>query len=104
MRQTGTVYLVDRDNMGHYNTLTIARSYSPSRGAVSGTWSSPAYFNHRIYYHGSGDVLKAFAITNALITAAPSPDPPPASVIPEPRQLSRQWNQNGIVWACKLTT
>ncbi len=68
----GTIYLVDRENMGHYNALNNNQIVQSLPGAVGGTWSSPAYFNNEIYYQGTGDVMKAFAITNGVITAAPA--------------------------------
>jgi uncharacterized repeat protein (TIGR03806 family) len=93
----GTIYLVDRDNMGHYNTANDNQIVQPLIGAVGGTWSSPAYFNHMIYYHGSGDVLKAFAITNAFITSASSSGTSYGYPGATPT-VSANGTQNGIVW------
>ena len=71
----GRVYLLDRDNLGHYNAAANATSdpqiVQELPGAVGGTWSSPGYFNHRVYFQGSGDVLKAFALTNGQFVATP---------------------------------
>lgn len=68
----GRVYLVDRDKMGHYNpTSDNGLVVQELPGAVGGTWSSPAYFNGLIYYQGSGDVMKAFRISNATLSASP---------------------------------
>lgn len=67
----GKIYLLDRDNMGHYNANNDNRAVQTLGGAVGGTWSSPAYFDHRIYYQGQGDVLKCFAISNAHINPVP---------------------------------
>jgi hypothetical protein len=72
----GKIYLVDRDNMGHYNGTDGVNGNDNQiveelPGAIGGVWSSPAYFNHRIYYQGNGDVMKAFLITNGIIVATP---------------------------------
>ncbi len=63
----GTIYLIDRNNMGKYGG-SIVQGFG---GAINGVWSSPAYFNHQIYYQGSGDVMKAFLITNGVIVTTP---------------------------------
>ena len=56
--------------MQHYNSqLDVVVQELP--GAIGSAFSSPAYFNHLIFYQGDGDVMKAFAITNAVITATP---------------------------------
>jgi hypothetical protein len=71
----GRVYLLDRDNLGKYNAATNATSdpqiVQELPGAVGGTWSSPGYFNGCVYFQGSWDVLRAFALTNGLLTATP---------------------------------
>jgi uncharacterized repeat protein (TIGR03806 family) len=71
--KAGKIYLVDRDAMGHYDgtdgingsDTNIVQSFASGAGSFFGT---PAYFNHWIYYQGSGGVMKAFAITNGIIT------------------------------------
>ncbi len=68
----GTIYLLDRDNMGHFNPAGDSQIVLALPGAVGGTWSSPAFFKGQIYYQGSGDVLKAFPIFNSILSPAPS--------------------------------
>src|SRR5262249_8759803 len=36
-------------------------------GAVNGMWCTPAFYNGVLYYVGSGDHLKAFALTNGVV-------------------------------------
>ncbi len=67
----GKIYLVDRDSMGHYNSTNDNQIVQEIPGAIGGAFESPAYFNHQIYYQGDGDVMKAFAITNAVLTTTP---------------------------------
>lgn len=66
----GTIYLLDRDNLGHYSP-TSNRIVQTAIGAIRGVWGSPAYFNNLIYFQGVGDVMKAFGITNGVMTTAP---------------------------------
>ena len=94
----GKVYLVDRDNMGHFNPNNDNQVVTNIPGAVGGTWSSPAFFNNHIYYLGSGDALKSFPISNAFIGASTRaangfgfPGATPS--------ISANGGGNGIVWA-----
>ena len=64
----GLIYLIDTSNMGGFGaTDNVVQEVSLG----SGTWSSPAYFNGRVYFHGVNDVLKAFSISNGLLSSSP---------------------------------
>jgi hypothetical protein len=97
----GKIYLVDRDNMGHYNAANDNQIVQEIPGAIGSAFSSPAYFNNQIYYQGSGDVMKAFLITNGVIVTTPiSPGPRPASVryFGGTPVISANGTNNGIAW------
>jgi mono/diheme cytochrome c family protein len=66
----GTLYLVDRDNMGHYSPTTN-NIVQTAQTVVAGTWGTPAYFNYRIYNQSEGDTMKAFSISNGVMSASP---------------------------------
>jgi PA14 domain/Chitobiase/beta-hexosaminidase C-terminal domain/Bacterial Ig domain len=66
------IYLIDRDQMGHYNTKDdsqIVQSFQANDGRC---FSTPAYFNHTIYNQGINGVLRAYAISNGLINTTPT--------------------------------
>ena len=94
----GKIYLVDRDNMGRFNSGSDT-NVQELAGAVGGTWSSPAYFNNQIYYHGNGDVLKAFLITNGLLVASPASKSATSFGFPGATPtVSANGTNGGIVW------
>ncbi|MDP9291796.1 MAG: fibronectin type III domain-containing protein, partial [Verrucomicrobiota bacterium] len=95
----GRIYLVNRDNMSKYSSSgdKVVQSVS---GAVTRIFNTPAYFNGLVYYIGSYDYLKAFSLTNgvlssnALAVGGKSFDFPGASP-----SISANGATNGIVWA-----
>jgi PA14 domain-containing protein/chitobiase/beta-hexosaminidase-like protein/Big-like domain-containing protein len=93
------IYLVDRDNMGRYNTTNdhqIVEEVSANAGSF---FSTPAYFNRQLYYQGVRGVMKAFTITNGFITPTPSSVTKTSfSGQGTTPSVSANGNQNGIVW------
>jgi hypothetical protein len=73
--KTGQLFLIDRDNLGGYNTNGVGPDnvvqVLPDTTVVGGLYSTPAYFNGKIYVMGAGDVLKAFSISNGVINPTP---------------------------------
>jgi hypothetical protein len=73
----GNMYVVDRDNMGKWNGVDGGTDNSQIvqelEGALPGQiFSSPAYFNHAIYYGDVGGQLKRFAIDGASVSTPPT--------------------------------
>jgi hypothetical protein len=95
------LYVVDRDNMGKFNTANDSAIYQEIDGALSGgVWSSPAYFSNTVYYGSVGQPLKAFPISNAkLATSASSQSPASFSYPGTTPSISSNGTANGIVWA-----
>jgi hypothetical protein len=70
--KSGTIYLLDRDNLGQFNAADDSQIVQVIRNVVGGLWSSPAYFNGRLYFIGSGDFLNAFSISSGIINTNPT--------------------------------
>ena len=99
--KTGTLYVVDRDNMGGYHTTDgIVQEIS----GLGGMWGMPAYWNSNVYYWGKQDKLKQFAVSNGMLTG-------PVATGLETHgngstsyyggttpSISANGNTNGIVW------
>ena len=67
----GTIYLVDRDNMGHFNSVNDSQIVQSLISAIGPSFATPAYFNNTLYYQGNSDQIKAFAITNGALSSSP---------------------------------
>ena len=101
----GTIYLLDRDNLGHFNTANDSQIVQELPNVVGTPWSFPvpAYFNNTIFYQGNADVMRAFHISGAAITPTPvatsqvtfgSPGGIPS--------VSANGTNNAIVWALQV--
>jgi hypothetical protein len=96
--KAGTIYLLDRDNMGHFNAANDSQIVQSVTGAVNGMWCTPAWFNGRFYYIGSGDRLKAFTLSSATINPTPVSVSPTAIGTSSP-SISANGTSDAIVWA-----
>ena len=94
----GRIYLIDRDNPGKWRAGADDQIVQSIPNAIGGLFGNPAYFNHALYFCGSGDSLKAFSVINAQMSPRPrSSSPDPAGIcVPS---ISASGNDNGIVWA-----
>jgi uncharacterized repeat protein (TIGR03806 family) len=96
--KSGKVYLVDRDNMGHWhsgNDSQIVQSFSSG----GGMYSPPSYWNNLLFLQPSGGAMKAYSVSNAFIN--------PTAVAIAPASfggqngspvISANGTNSGIVW------
>jgi len=102
----GNIFLVDRDNMGKFQSISDSQIVQEIAGAFpNGIFSTPAYWNGNLYYVGNGDVIKQYAWTNGLIRSTPVaagisqysfPGATPA--------ISANGTANAIVWTMERTS
>lgn len=96
----GKIYVVDRDNMGKFNS-TKNNIWQEVDGALGGdVRSSPAYFNGNLYYGANGASLRAFSVTGAKVsTTATSKSAGTFGYPGTSPVVSANGTSNAIVWA-----
>jgi hypothetical protein len=104
--KNGTIYLVDRDNMGRYNASNnnqIVQSLVnefPNGSFVTGNFKAPLYFNGSLYFSADADHIKSFKMTNGLMSTSPTsqtalvPGYPGATL-----SMCSDGASDGILWA-----
>ena len=105
--KSGTIRLIDIDNMGGVNPGGPDRVLQEFTANPHGLiYSSPVYFDGKVYIQGVGDVLKAFALkldpaTNTmLLDETPVSEGTSVSGFPgEVQSVSANGTTNGIVWS-----
>jgi uncharacterized repeat protein (TIGR03806 family) len=100
----GDIYLVDRDNMGRFNSSgdsQIVQSFTGgiSGGGQSGSFDTPAYFNNTLYYWASNDKLKAFTLANGVINTTPTQGSTQSGQYGSTPSITANGTNNAIVWA-----
>jgi len=98
----GTVYLVDRDNMGGYNSTTD-QVVQELPGAIGGLYGMPGYWNNTVYLGGQTDNLKAFSFNaggSGLLSPSAVSSSPESFAFPGPTpSISANGSSDGVVWA-----
>jgi hypothetical protein len=102
----GSIYLINRDNMGHYNAnndnqiVQVLVGALPNGDFELGNFSAPVYFDGYVYFAAVNDALKAFQLSNGLLSTSPSSQS--AAIYPirgGSFAISANGNNNGILWA-----
>jgi hypothetical protein len=95
----GKIYLVDRDNMGGFNSTTD-NVVQEIAGQSGGLWSIPAFWNNTLYTWGQLYTMRAFTLSNGLFSTTPTATGLQTSNYPGATpSVSSNGNSNGIVWA-----
>jgi hypothetical protein len=98
------LYIVNRDNMGHYspssnqNLQTLVNIF-PNGTPEPGNSSAPVYFNGYVYFSPISDAIKAFQLTNGVLSTAPTAQSSEVYSYPGGSMaISANGNTNGILW------
>ena len=122
--KSGKIYLIDRDNLGQNVPQGQAdRVVQITTAGQAGVWGNPAFYqidpsDGIIYYHGSGDVLKGYYVSNGHIEDGSLPGDRPIMQSPRLATLSNfpgtqpvisanaiddpDYPVNGIVWELQV--
>ena len=106
------ICLVNRDNMGKFEASSNNQIVQELKSALGGeSRSQPAYWNGSVYFSGFGDAVKAYTISNGLLSTTPQsktpvtsglecddyPSPTCSLSTPSPI-ISSNGTTNGILW------
>jgi hypothetical protein len=94
------IYLVDRDNMGKFNSGNNSKIYQELAGALpGGEWATAAYFNG-VYYGPVAGALRKFTFTQARLNSIPAAMTSTVFSYPGVTpSVSSSGTNAGIVWA-----
>ena len=109
----GTIYLVDRDNMGQVQLVDEqhrpdAPEHLPADRLVRlepGNFSSPVYLGGYVFFSPNGDNTQGFRLTNGLLSTTPALRS--TAVFPDRgAQLaaSSSGGANGVLWVASATS
>jgi outer membrane protein assembly factor BamB len=99
------IYVLNRDSMGKFNAASNNIYQEIQETMHGGEFGMPAYFNGRVYFGSVGDNLKAFTVTNALLSTAPTAQTSMTFAYPGTTpSISANGSANGIVWAAENGT
>ncbi|HXQ25690.1 MAG TPA: IPT/TIG domain-containing protein, partial [Candidatus Acidoferrales bacterium] len=108
--KTGTIYLVNRDGMGHFNASndnqivqSLPSIFTKGGGTTNNYLSTPVYFNGFVYFSPVADFVQAFQLTNGLLSTKPTSASPETYVDPGGTlSISANGSANAIVWAVQM--
>lgn len=102
----GTIYLVDRASMGGYNASNNSQivqsvvNIFPGGTYHTGNFKAPVYWNGNLYYSADADYIKAFSISNAQISTAPTSQSSYVFQYPGTTlEISSNGNSTPILWS-----
>jgi len=101
----GSIYVIDRTNMGHYNPRNNSQIVQNLTGQVGGIYGMPAYWNGNVYFGASYDALKAFSVTNGMLSSTPTSSSALTFTYPGATpSISANGDNDAILWVLQTDT
>jgi len=104
--KNAAIHLINRDNLGKLSTgdanavQSLPNIFPIGTSPIPGNYSAPVYFNGTVYFGPVGDTVKAFGLSNGLLSTAPtSQSSAPFSYPGGALAVSANGNADGILWA-----
>ena len=105
--KAGNLFLINRDNMGHYNSSNNNQIVQYLASADAGMWSSPSWWNNYVYIGAQTDPIYAFSFntTTELLSTTPASQTSEKFSYPGTTvSISSNGATEGIVWALDNST
>jgi hypothetical protein len=110
--KNGAIYVMDRDNMGQFNSSNDNQIIQELLNVIGGTkvnnnssiyvencYSSPVYWQGNVYWGGINDTLKMFSFANGLMSTSPVSHSSAVYEFPGASPvLSSNGSTQGIIW------
>ena len=101
----GSIYVIDRANMGHYNPHNNSQLVQNLIGQVGGIYGTPAYWNGNVYFGASYDALKAFSVINGMLSSVPTSSSALSFTYPGATpSISANGDNDAILWVLQTDT
>lgn len=103
--KAGDLYVINRDNMGHFNDSGNGQIVQYFPALTNKTWSSPSWWNNYIYLGAEGNDIQAFPFDTktGLFSSKPSSKTTARYQYPGTTvSISSNQATNGIVWALNV--
>ena len=98
----GRIRLLDRDNLGHFsnNGVSDPQIVQEIANTLGSMFATAAYWNNNVYFWAVNDQLKAFALSNGLLSSSPTSQSAVTYGFPGATpSISSSGASNGIVWS-----
>jgi hypothetical protein len=96
----GMIYLVNRDNLGQYNSVTdqVVQEVPFDPGSEIEIMGGANYWNNLVYFGGQHVPVKSFSLTNGLLSTSPVATTTYSYNFSSLFSISANGEENGILW------